>query len=103
MISCVLRKRGLQTSSVIMKDSKLSLTFKKTSGSVSVRSASSMAVVRRVTSASHSSSTSRGERKVPVVSSTCDSTIKKPEISCVSEAIEARGRGVGSIRSDWAY
>lgn len=86
-----------------MKDSRLSLTLKKTSGFVSFSRAASMAAVRRAARASQSSSTSRAERKFPVVSKTWDSTIKKPEISCVSEGSDASGNGVGRIRSDCAY
>ena len=95
-------KRGL-TSRVMMKVNRLSLTFRKDSGSATGCKASWMAVVRRVTRASHSSSTSRSDRKFPVVSSTWDSTMKKPEISCVRDWSETRGRGVGRIRSDCAY
>lgn len=86
-----------------MKLRRHSLTVKKASGSASVRRADSMDVVRRETRASHSSSTSLVDRNVPVVSRTCDSMIKKPEISCVSDGSEASGRDVGRMRSDCAY
>lgn len=62
-----------------------------------------MAVARPTTRASHSSSTSRSDRKSVVVSSTCFSTIKKPEISCVSEGRDDNGRGLGRMRSDCAF
>lgn len=91
-----------RTSRVIMKPSKHSLTPKNESGSVSVRRALSIAVVRPITKAFHSSSTSRSERKESVVARTWFSTMKKPEISCVRDDNDARGSGDGRMRADCA-
>lgn len=85
-----------------MKARRLSLTLRKPSGSISLCRENSMPLVSRCARASQSSSTSLGERKVPVVSSTCDSTMKNPDISCVSDGRADSGKGVGKIKSDWA-
>lgn len=80
---------------------KHSFTRKNESGSDSARRELCTAMVRRDTTPSHNSSTSLSDLKVPVVSRTCVSTMKKPEISCVTAEREARGSGIGSMRSDW--
>lgn len=90
------------TSSVIVNPIKHSLTFRNSFGSTSLFSAHCTAALKRDTNASHSSSTSDSERNVPVVLRTWVSTMKNPVISWVTERKEARGRGVGRIRSDWA-
>ena len=90
------------TPSVIINVKRFSLTFRKLSASVSVRKEFSIAVVRATATPSHSSSTSREDRNEPVVSSTWDSTMKKPEISWVRVGRDASGRGIGRIRPDWA-
>ena len=58
---------GVITSSVIIKAIKSSFTRKKDSASVSCLRATSSALLRRSTIASHSSSTSRADLNVPVV------------------------------------
>lgn len=91
------------TSSVMIKPIKHSFTRRNTSGSFSVRSEFVIAVARPTTRESHNSSTSRSDRNVPVVSRTCVSTMKKPDISCVSEGRDEMGRGLGRMRSDCAF
>ena len=90
------------TPSVIINVRRFSLTFKKLSASISVRREFSIDVVSVTATPSHSSSTSREDRNAPVVSSTWDSTMKKPEISWVRVGRDVSGRGVGRMRPDWA-
>ncbi len=91
------------TSRVITEPSRASLTFRYVSGSFSFRNASSTALLSRLMRASHRSSTSRSERKLPVVLRTWFSTMKYPTISCVIDDKEGMGRGSGIMRSDCAY
>lgn len=92
-----------RTSRVITKAISPSFTRRYESASISLCSALSTALDNRPSKASHSSSTSRSERKLPVVFKTCVSMIKKPTISCVTENSEESGSVSGMIRSDCAY
>lgn len=88
------------TSSVIINANRHSLTIRKSSGSVSLFKLPSIACVRRPTSDTQSSSTSRSLRKERVVRKTSRSMIKNPVISCVREGNDVRTKGDGKIRSD---
>lgn len=89
----------MHTSSVITKPSKPSLTRKKASESSSFVREASTAVPSRVTRVSQRSSTSRSERKFPVVLRTWTSMMKNPTSSCVTEKIDDEFKGSGRIRS----
>lgn len=109
MLTPVIIRTGIDTTEVrltsraMTKVKIFSLTRRNTSGSFSNSRALSTPAVRWETTTSQSSSTSLQDRKVPVVSKTRDSTKKKPSISCVNASREDNGRGVGRIKSDWAW
>ena len=91
-----------RTSSVMTKPSKASFTLKYVSGSFSFLKTSSTALLRRLMSASQRSSTSRSERKLPVVFKTWVSMMKYPTICSVIEGSEVNDNGSGIIKSDCA-
>jgi hypothetical protein len=84
----------------MMKLTKHSFTRTNESGSVSLCSVVPTADVSLEIRPSHSSSTSLSDRKLPVVSRTWFSTMKKPRISCVRAGRDDRGSGDGRMRSD---
>ena len=91
-----------RTSNVIVKLSRHSFTPRYASASLTFFSAVSTALPTRRKSASHRSSTSRGERKLPVVLRTCVSIMKNPTTSSVTLGSWSNGRTFGRIRSDCA-
>lgn len=98
-----MEKVGWRTSNVIVKLSKHSFTARYASASLTFFNAVSTALPTRRRSASQRSSTSRGERKLPVVLRTCVSMMKKPTTSSVTLGSWSKGRMFGSIKSDCAY